>query len=48
MLVKDLEEDITLNIVNVYGAPHAKDMQDFLVELVHMLGCNRFPFSDWW
>ena len=33
-----------LNIVNIYGAAHAKDKQGFFIELVLVLGCNKFLF----
>ncbi|KAM0846671.1 hypothetical protein ACQ4PT_055523 [Festuca glaucescens] len=32
------------NIVSVYGAPHNKDKEVFLIELVHVLHANSFPF----
>ena len=44
MFVKDVEKNMVLNIVNIYGAPHAKDKQDFLIELLHAFSCNSFPF----
>lgn len=42
-LVRDKGNGEHLNIVNVYGAPHNKDKEYFLVELVHIFDVNSFP-----
>jgi hypothetical protein len=44
MMVKDIEKDMVFNILNVYGAAHARYKQHFLIELVHAFSSSRFPF----
>jgi hypothetical protein len=36
MLVKNKGSGVICNIVNVYGAPHARDKERIPVELVHI------------
>lgn len=42
-LVQDRTSGEKMNIVNVYGAPHNKDKEYFLIELVHICNSNAFP-----
>jgi exonuclease III len=44
ILDKDIGKDALVNVVNVYGAAHVRDKQDFLIELVHVFSSNVFPF----
>jgi hypothetical protein len=43
MLVKEKVSGFTWKLVSVYGAPHAKDRDRFLIELVQVISCNIFP-----
>ena len=43
MLVKDIKIGKCYNIVTVYGAPHAKDKEAFLIELVHIFSIKNVP-----
>jgi hypothetical protein len=42
MLVREKVCGFVSNFISVYGAPHAKDMDMFLIELVHAISCNNF------
>ena len=44
MTLMDKRTDFKWNLVNVYGAAHSRDKEDFLIDFVHMLGCNDHPF----
>lgn len=44
MLVRNRVSGFKWNLVNVYGAAHEKDKEEFLVELSEVLGINAHPF----
>jgi mannosylglycoprotein endo-beta-mannosidase len=44
MVLIDRQSGFKWNLVNIYGASNSKGKADFLVELVHVLNVNSFPF----
>ena len=43
MVIMDKRSGFKWNLINVYGAAHVRNKEEFLMELVQALGYNKLP-----